>query len=139
MGTRCADHMTPLYPQKLALTSPTGGGRSVGIVRSRTKATEFNMINTVRPLTRITPSTEYLIGDMCGWNNYYRHGDLRMVSDRLKIRQNKVLNIAWEGGTRKQVITRLLKSASCLKHVFLYSLKLEIILENVQKYISFFT
>ena len=29
--------MTPLYPQKLALTSPTGGGRSVGIVRSRTK------------------------------------------------------------------------------------------------------
>ena len=41
MGTRCADHVTPLYSQKLALTSPTGGGRSVGIVRSRTKATEF--------------------------------------------------------------------------------------------------
>ena len=41
MGIRCADHVTPLYPQKLALTSPTGGGRSVGIVRSRTKATEF--------------------------------------------------------------------------------------------------
>jgi len=33
--------VTPLYPQKLALTSPTVGGRSVGIVRSRTKATEF--------------------------------------------------------------------------------------------------
>jgi len=32
--------VTPLYPQKLALTSPTGSGRSVGIVRSRTKATE---------------------------------------------------------------------------------------------------
>jgi hypothetical protein len=29
------------YPQKLALTSPTSGGRSVGIVRSRTQATEF--------------------------------------------------------------------------------------------------
>ena len=41
MEIRCADHVTPLYPQKLALTSPTGGGRSVGIVRSRTKATEF--------------------------------------------------------------------------------------------------
>jgi hypothetical protein len=27
-------------PQKLALTSPASGGRSVGIVRSRTKATE---------------------------------------------------------------------------------------------------
>ena len=44
VGTRCADHATPLYPQKLALTSPTGGGRSVGIVRSRTKATEFFFI-----------------------------------------------------------------------------------------------
>jgi len=41
VGTRCADHVTPLYPQKLALTSPTGSGRSVGIVRVRTKATEF--------------------------------------------------------------------------------------------------
>ena len=41
MRIRCADHVTPLYPQKFALTSPTGGGRSVGIVRSRTKATEF--------------------------------------------------------------------------------------------------
>jgi hypothetical protein len=30
-----------LHPQKLALTSPTSGGRSVGIVRSRTKNTEF--------------------------------------------------------------------------------------------------
>jgi hypothetical protein len=31
-----------LYPQNLALTSLTSGGRSVGIVRSRTKATEFS-------------------------------------------------------------------------------------------------
>ena len=44
VGTRCADHVTPLYPQKLALTSPIGGGRSVGIVRSRTKATEFSLV-----------------------------------------------------------------------------------------------
>jgi len=43
VGTRCADHVTPLYPRKLALTSPTGGGRSVGIVRVRTKATEFSL------------------------------------------------------------------------------------------------
>jgi len=33
VGTRYADHVTPLYPQKLALSSSTGGGRSVGIVR----------------------------------------------------------------------------------------------------------
>jgi hypothetical protein len=34
------------YPQKLALTSPTSDGRSVGVVRLRTKATEFSfMVN----------------------------------------------------------------------------------------------
>jgi hypothetical protein len=41
VGIRCADHATPLYPQKLALSSPTSGGRSVGIVRLRSKASEF--------------------------------------------------------------------------------------------------
>jgi hypothetical protein len=30
-----------LYPQRLALSSPTRGGRSVGIVRSRTRTPEF--------------------------------------------------------------------------------------------------
>ena len=44
VGNRCAGHVTPLYPQKLALISPTGGGRSVGIVRVRTKATEFSLV-----------------------------------------------------------------------------------------------
>jgi len=45
VGIRCADHVTPHYPQKLALTPPTGGGRSVGIVRSWTRATEFDSVN----------------------------------------------------------------------------------------------
>jgi hypothetical protein len=36
-----------LYPQKLALTSPTSGGRSVGIVRSRTKAMELVEVKSV--------------------------------------------------------------------------------------------
>ena len=47
MGIRCADHVTSLYPQKLALTSPTGGGCFIGIVRSRTKATVFSLIYPV--------------------------------------------------------------------------------------------
>ena len=51
VGTRCADHVTPLYPQKLALTSPTGGGRSVGIVRVRTKAMEFSFSCSLTPGT----------------------------------------------------------------------------------------
>jgi hypothetical protein len=36
---RRADYATHLYPQTLALTLPTSGGRSVGIARLRTKAT----------------------------------------------------------------------------------------------------
>jgi hypothetical protein len=36
-----------LYPQKLALTSPTSDGRSVGIVRSRTQATEFSFFSEI--------------------------------------------------------------------------------------------
>jgi hypothetical protein len=39
-----ADHVTPLYQQRLALTWPTSGGRSVGIVRSRTKVAELAFI-----------------------------------------------------------------------------------------------
>jgi hypothetical protein len=42
MGFRRADCVTPLHGQKLTLASPTSGGRSVGILRSRTEATEFN-------------------------------------------------------------------------------------------------
>jgi hypothetical protein len=33
-----------LYPQKLAITSPTSGGRSVNIVCSRTQTMEFSLV-----------------------------------------------------------------------------------------------
>jgi hypothetical protein len=35
-----------LYPQKLAIASPTSGGRSVGIVRTRTQTMEFSFFNS---------------------------------------------------------------------------------------------
>jgi hypothetical protein len=45
VGIRHADHLAPtLYSHKLALTSPTSGGRSVGIARSRTQATELSYV-----------------------------------------------------------------------------------------------
>jgi hypothetical protein len=47
-----------LYPQKLALTSPTSGNRSVGIGRSRTQATEFFF-------TCMCCSTSSLLGLWC--------------------------------------------------------------------------
>jgi hypothetical protein len=45
-----ADHATPLYPKKLAPISPTSGGRSVGIVRSRTKVTELLLLVIINAL-----------------------------------------------------------------------------------------
>jgi hypothetical protein len=44
--TYCDLHLyvnVTLYPQKLALISPTSGGCLVGIVRSRTQATELKV------------------------------------------------------------------------------------------------
>jgi hypothetical protein len=41
VGIRHADHVAPSI-RKLAITSPTSGGRSVGIVRSRTQTMEFS-------------------------------------------------------------------------------------------------
>jgi hypothetical protein len=38
-----ADQMAPSNPQMLALTSPTIGGRWIGMVRSRTQLTEFKI------------------------------------------------------------------------------------------------
>jgi len=59
VGNRCANHVTPLYPQKLALTSPTGGGRSVGMVRSRTKTTGFSF-SFFNQLTNICATTNLI-------------------------------------------------------------------------------
>jgi hypothetical protein len=42
-----ADHVTPLYPQKFSLTSSTGGGRSDGMIRLLTQATEIFPCNSV--------------------------------------------------------------------------------------------
>jgi hypothetical protein len=44
VGDRLRWPRDTLYSQKLVLISPTSGGRSVGIVRSRTKATEFGFL-----------------------------------------------------------------------------------------------
>jgi hypothetical protein len=42
IGIRHADHMAPSIYAKLALSSPTSGGCSIGIVRSETQAMEFS-------------------------------------------------------------------------------------------------
>jgi hypothetical protein len=42
------------YPQKLAITSPTSGCRSIGIVRSQTQATEFSLSLSLSPYRHIS-------------------------------------------------------------------------------------
>ena len=107
---RCADHVTSLYPQKMALTSPTGGGRSVGIVRSRTKATEFtlvfsssicntpdsywvNVVCTCRSqdrwnwtlyliLVAVTEYDDFVIDVLMNWAQNKTHKKLRIVSSK---------------------------------------------------------
>jgi hypothetical protein len=44
VGIRCGDHATLSIGKKLALTSPTSGGRSVGTVHLRTKVMEFGLV-----------------------------------------------------------------------------------------------
>jgi hypothetical protein len=41
VGICHADHVAPSIRKKLAIISPTSGGRSVGVVRSRTQIMEF--------------------------------------------------------------------------------------------------
>jgi hypothetical protein len=45
-----------LYPQKLAITSPTSGGRSVGIVRSRTQTMKFSFSFFYLPICNVYKS-----------------------------------------------------------------------------------
>ena len=64
----------------MALTSPTGGGRSVGIVRSRTKATEFSLVFNISPIMII--------------NRIYEHQNLLYINyqlDALITLVNKIL------------------------------------------------
>jgi hypothetical protein len=49
------------YKQKLALTSPTSGCRSIGIVRSGTKATETFIIITITGPFNLVSATEELL------------------------------------------------------------------------------
>jgi hypothetical protein len=76
VGIRRADHATSFYPQKLALTSLTSGGLSVGIVLSRTKATELNS------------------GNPC-YHSVQNLLSSRLLSKNLKIRIYKTIILLW--------------------------------------------
>jgi hypothetical protein len=63
VGIRHADHVAPSSRKKLAITSPTSGGRSVGTVRSRTQTMEFRFLLVVtysQHADRRQPSFTYI-------------------------------------------------------------------------------
>jgi hypothetical protein len=57
------------YPQKLVLTSPTSGGRSVGIVRSRNEADRFRLDSLFR-----LSGTVILWFSVCDLHSCWTHG-----------------------------------------------------------------
>jgi hypothetical protein len=69
VGIRCADHATSSIRKKLTLTSPTSGGRSVGIVRLRTKSHGVCLFGSVSKMVssfHTFQTTIYYVD-----NNYY--------------------------------------------------------------------
>jgi hypothetical protein len=68
VGSRCSGHAIPLYPQKLALTSPTSGGRSGAIIRLRPEGhgVIFVGLQKLCPFTEILSDGTFLILRMSG-------------------------------------------------------------------------
>jgi hypothetical protein len=77
-----------LYPQKLAVTSPTSGGRSVGIVRSRTQTMEFFYVEENR--------------------DYGRRGSAALTMRHSSIRKKLTLTSPTSGGRLRTQATELL-------------------------------
>jgi hypothetical protein len=77
MGIRHADNVAPSIRKKLALTSPTSGVRSVGIVRSRTQATELSFSSEIIRITlqcswlRQCATSQKLAGPISGVNKFF--------------------------------------------------------------------
>jgi hypothetical protein len=74
-----------LYPQKLAVSSPTSGGRSFGIVRSQTQAMELSLVF------------------LCGWRGFFY---VKQVSKLERIFSNLALVVKRWSDTGETLGTR---------------------------------
>jgi hypothetical protein len=70
-----------LYPQKLALTSPTSGGRSVGIVRSQTQTIEFSFSLVERYDRCVFTASKLVIRMTRNFHIYIKFGDTKLIRD----------------------------------------------------------
>jgi hypothetical protein len=84
-----AAYATPLYPQKLALTSPTGGGCSVGIFCSWTQAMEFFFCSTARHCI-----VRMIVDEMGYWGTtWFPCNQIFQEGQNFKLLENKMLRI----------------------------------------------
>jgi hypothetical protein len=72
VGIRSADHATPSVLKKLALTSPTSGGPSVGIVRLRTKSHGIYFYLTGGDSSIITRLVRLYLNSSSYYQHHYR-------------------------------------------------------------------
>jgi hypothetical protein len=82
-----------LYPQKFALTSPTSGGRSVGIARSQTKATELKKLHILL-ITSVGVAKDY---------RFDGRGIGVKVTDRCKVLQFSTVSRSILRSTQPQI------------------------------------
>jgi hypothetical protein len=85
IGIRHADHVAPSILKKLAITSPTIGGRSVGIVRSRTQTIEFSFFSVLTPTIHAFLQPLYRV---CADSQHIGIGSLIL---RLRLRRSRNL------------------------------------------------
>jgi hypothetical protein len=96
VGIRCADHATPRIRRNLALTSPTCGDRSVGIVRLRTKATAFNLGENVKDIwNNKLEQTEPLIPSRHSTKSGSRSQDMRTSLFLTTTHARKYTYVTW--------------------------------------------
>jgi hypothetical protein len=110
-----------VYPQKLALSSSTSGGRSVGKVRSRTQATEF------RFLVLYTGSTDSL----CRVTYFNSSWDLFASQRAVKNRKQTLTN-----KKKMRFKSRNILSIRCHTAVYLSAAIYNCILNNIDTFIS---
>jgi hypothetical protein len=67
-----------LYPQKLELTSPTSSGRSVGIVRSRSKATVLLSVIIIIIIIMVGKDLDVFATGAVSLNDIYKHQPKRL-------------------------------------------------------------
>jgi hypothetical protein len=122
-GIRHADHVAP-SPHKLAIASPTSGGRSVGIICSQTQTMEFKKLCTVSWIDRDIVYESIWALHTLRYSMQWRLADARRSERRgrysaLKRGMNKktVITIFMSAAVMCLLSNRYLHLSPCVSHL----------------------